>query len=146
MLSRRCSPRSAHRRPELHGSRWRLGMRSHSRLHDISIIEAILPRETELRSLEGRELVVKKQDSAANADLVIVVQALDGELPGRSHCALSSHLKIVVQPAVVSLSQTLRTRAFSRDFFLSPQLLALQLKRRTKTNQDSLCLVVTNKV
>ncbi len=60
-----------------YGSRWRLGMRSHSRLAHYGHHEAILPREAIL--LAGRAELVVRSRLCTNVDLVIVVQALDGE-------------------------------------------------------------------
>lgn len=46
--------------------------------HDMGIIEAILPRETDIARWKGGARG-QKQTLAANVDLVLVVQALDGE-------------------------------------------------------------------
>ena len=47
--------------------------------HDMGIIEAILPRETDIARWKGGARG-QKQTLAANVDLVLVVQALDGEV------------------------------------------------------------------
>ena len=47
--------------------------------HDMGIIEAVLPRETDIARWKGGARG-QKQTLAANVDLVLVVQALDGEV------------------------------------------------------------------